>query len=295
MIYLLFSILCSSAIYVVFKFISQSKLSLLPVIVINYATCLILGAALLISQNTVHSISYSQLHPWFIWAALLGVVFILIFNAMGQTTAHFGVTVTAIASKMAMVIPAIFFLILDKKNPTLFFITGITAGILAIFFMTFTKNTSDKKNNIGNIWLLPFTVWIGSGLIDISLKLLEIKAANIQHLQIWISTAIFLGAFVVGVILLGIKKQFFHIKNYKVLLAGIMLGLPNFGSIAFLLKAFSAFNQQTEILFPINHIGIVMLSALVSIILFKEAFSKLKIVGLVLAIASLLFLNYANG
>jgi multidrug transporter EmrE-like cation transporter len=267
----------------------------LPVIVINYATCLLLGASLLISQKTVHSVSYSNLHPWLIWAALLGVVFILIFNAMGQTTAHFGVTVTAIASKMAMVIPAIFFLFLDKKHPSLFFITGIIAGILAIFFMTFTKNTANKKNNTGKIWLLPFTVWIGSGLIDISLKLLEIQAANIDHLQIWISTAICLGALIVGTILLGIKKQFFQLKNYNILFAGIMLGLPNFGSIAFLLKAFSAFNQQTEILFPINHIGIVMLSALVSIILFKEAFSKLKIVGLALAIASLLFLNYAHG
>jgi len=63
---------------------------------------------------------------------------------------------------------------------------------------------------------------------------------------------------------------------------GLLLGVPNYFSMYFLVKTLNAF-QQASLVFPINNIGIVLMSSLMAFVFFKEKFNKQKMIGLALA------------
>ena len=102
---------------------------------------------------------------------------------------------------------------------------------------------------------------------------------------------VFAGAFITGFILFGFQKEMYQWKN---LLGGIVLGVPNYGSLYFLLQALKHSNFAPSILFPINNLGIVALSAIVGLVIFKEHFTKRKIIGFVLAIISIATIGFLN-
>ena len=54
------------------------------------------------------------------------------------------------------------------------------------------------------------------------------------------------------------------------------------------------FNWDSSTLFPINNIGVVCLSALIGFLLFKETFSVRKLVGFLLAVASIVIIGFLN-
>jgi uncharacterized membrane protein len=80
----------------------------------------------------------------------------------------------------------------------------------------------------------------------------------------------------------------------KTILAGIMLGIPNYFSIYMLFKALSVKSWEDSFVFPVNNIGIVILSTVFAVVIFKEKLNKLNLIGLALAVISILVLNLHN-
>ena len=85
------------------------------------------------------------------------------------------------------------------------------------------------------------------------------------------------------------KKKF----ALKSLLAGVLLGLPNYGSIYFLLETFEHSAMESSVLFPINNISIVVLTVLAAIVFFKEKVSKANAVGILMAVLSIAIISFA--
>ena len=77
---------------------------------------------------------------------------------------------------------------------------------------------------------------------------------------------------------------------FKNVLGGLILGIPNYGSIYFLLKTLNNENWDSSIVFPVNNIGIVCLSVLFALLIFKEKLSKANYLGLTLAILSIVLM-----
>ena len=75
--------------------------------------------------------------------------------------------------------------------------------------------------------------------------------------------------------------------NFKNVLGGICLGVPNYFSIYFLLKALQHPMLTSASVFTINNVAIVMLSTLLGILLFKEVLSLKNWLGIGLAIISI--------
>ncbi|HRB19940.1 MAG TPA: hypothetical protein PKZ14_07645, partial [Chitinophagales bacterium] len=69
---------------------------------------------------------------------------------------------------------------------------------------------------------------------------------------------------------------------------GIILGIPNYFSLYFLLKTLDTLTWQSSIIFPINNLGIVGLSAIAGVALFQEKMNTQKIIGFILAISSII-------
>ena len=143
MIYLILSILCSAAIFIIFKSFERFKVNTFTAIVVNYFIAGVTGFATLGEAPSFEKVTTS---PWFINSLILGVVFISLFNIMAITAQKLGASVASIANKMALIIPVSFAIIYynDVVNATK--IAGI---ILALIRQKTFSNTSYTVFRVG--------------------------------------------------------------------------------------------------------------------------------------------------
>lgn len=101
------------------------------------------------------------------------------------------------------------------------------------------------------------------------------------------------GAVLVGTVLLLGRVVFQGDKvTLRSVWGGLILGVPNFLSFYFLLKALGAFGNSAAFVFPIYNILTMMASAGAAWVLFKEKLNPLNRLGLVVAIVAILLISY---
>ena len=89
-------------------------------------------------------------------------------------------------------------------------------------------------------------------------------------------------------ILIGLNILFKNEKiAFKNVYWGILLGIPNYFSMLFLVKTLSYFPTASATIFPINNIGIVAVSTMVSVWFFKEKLNSKNIIGLLLSLTAI--------
>ena len=96
MTYLLFSILSSTGIFLIFRLIDRRNVKTFPVIVINYITASFLGFTLSGGAGG-HAWNYDL--PFYLLAALIGTLFILMFFVVARSSQRAGMAVTTIAGR----------------------------------------------------------------------------------------------------------------------------------------------------------------------------------------------------
>ena len=283
MIYLLFSVLSSTAIFVLFKLFSKYKIDTLQAIVINYATAFSFGLIFNDAQITVSEIIQTN---WFIAAIGLGFLFIAIFNVMALTAQRNGLSVASVASKMSLIIPVIFGIYVNNESTEAQKLIGIALALVAVYLTSIKQ----KDNSVVTKSIyLPIILFIGSGIIDTSVNHFAPKG----NIPLFLSS-IFGIAAIIGFSLFTYKsittKKRFQLKNIPF---GILLGVVNYGSMYFLLLALRVENTESSTIFTINNIAILALSTLVGLILFKENISKKNWIGIILAFIAILLVTLA--
>lgn len=281
MIYLVLSILISSLLFVVFKLFDVFKINTLQAIVVNYVIALSFGLA---TSNTSVSITEIPKQSWFLGAFCLGFLFISIFNIMGITAQRNGLSVASVAGKMSVVIPIVFGIIVYNEGVGFVKVIGIVMALVAVYLSSAKSDTNPVK--FKNL-LFPLLLFIGSGVLDTGLKYVETTSVSTGEEPMFLAT-IFGCAFVLGVFVMitqMINGKFkFHWKN---IVGGIVLGVPNYYSMEFLLKAFKT-DIESSTLFTINNVGIVILTTVFALVFFKEKLIKKNWVGILLAVISIL-------
>ena len=284
--YLLLSILFSTFINLVFKWFSVFKINKIQAIIVNYLVCFVIGFSLSGDSNIIGTIN----SEWFMYCLLLGCLFVAIFFSMAMTTEKYGVSVNAVSAKMSVLIPVLFAYVYNAEKLSLQFVLGIILSLFSIYLITKKNQVTIPRKYV----YLPIIVFLGSGLIDTSLKLLELNYSKIVSLNT-ISYSIFLSAFIAGMFFYIIKNRFnFSDWSIRNITAGILLGVPNYFSIYFLLVAIKSFSLKSAFVFGINNIGIVLLSTLMSIIIFQEKLSSINKIGIVVSILSIILISYAS-
>jgi uncharacterized membrane protein len=71
---------------------------------------------------------------------------------------------------------------------------------------------------------------------------------------------------------------------------GLVLGVINYGSIIFLVLAYDSGMMQKSALLPVNNLGVVLVSALVAVLLFKERLTRFNWLGVALSVVALALL-----
>jgi len=281
MLFLLLCILCSSAIFVIFKLFDNYNINTLQAIVINYFTAFTIG---ILSHHSTIVFSNLPSKPWFIGALVLAGLFISVFNVMAITSQKNGVSVAAVAGKMAVVIPVLFGVILYKEHLNGQKIIGIILALLAVYFITLkNKNVSSKNASL----LFPTLLFLGAGIIDTTLKYVQTNYVPSEDTSLF-SGVLFGLAGLFGIIIYAFKPSPITIKNG---VAGIFLGAINYYSIYYLLKALDTDNMQSAVVFTINNVTIVALCTLIGLFLFKEKLTTKNWIGIGIAIISILLIT----
>jgi len=287
LIYLFLSILASTAIFIVFKLFERFKINTLQAIVINYITACCCG---LLSYEATINISEISNSKWFFGAVLLGFLFISVFNLMALTAQRNGLSVASVAGKMSVIIPVLFGIYVYNESIGLQKIFGFVLALIAVY-LTAIKAKSPLSIRQG-LWL-PFLLFLGSGVIDTSIKYLETTYLPENGIPIF-SATIFGCAAIIGILILIIMKlNNTYVFNAKNIFGGIILGIINYYSIFFLLRALQFEGLESSTLFTANNVAIVMVSTLVGLFLFKESISKTNWFGISLAILSILLVTLA--
>ncbi len=287
MIYLLLSIFASTAIFVVFKLFGRYKINTLQAIVINYITASVTGVLSYEGQVNTQEIAGSK---WFIGALALGFLFISVFNLMALTAQRNGLSVASVASKMSVIIPIIFGVYAYNESMGVQKILGIILALVAVYLTAIKPKSSFK---ISQGLMLPFLLFLGSGIIDTAIKYLETTHVAPNGIPIF-SATIFCCAAIIGVLILFIKAFRGKFKlDSKSIVGGITLGIINYYSIYFLLKALHFEGLESSTIFTVNNVAIVMVSTLIGLILFKEHISKKNWLGITLAIISIFLVTLA--
>ena len=290
MFYLLISICISSFLFVIFKLSDVLKVNTFQAIVVNYFVAAVLGFYL--SNN---SVSFQEIpnQPWFIGAFLLGIMFILVFNVMALTSQKNGLSVASVSSKMSVVIAIVFGVWYYEESLGFIKLLGILLALIAVYL---TSVKEKKETTVKQVSLLfPILLFFGSGAIDTSLKFIETRFVEEGGVPLF-SATIFGCAFILGMIILlyQIIRGAFRLE-FKNILGGILLGVPNYFSIVYLLKALSTDGMESSTAFTLNNVGIVILSTLFGLFIFKEKLIWKNWLGIVIAIVSILLVMSTNG
>ena len=276
MIYLLLSILTSSSIFIIFKLFDKYNIDRLQAIIFNYGIACTCG--IIAYQKTIN-ISELPQYNWFYFTIGLGIIFISVFNIMAITAQRNGLSVVAVAGKMSVVIPIIFGLLLYNETIGWLKALGIILALISIYLVTVNPEGIKKGASL----LFPLLVFIGSGFIDTSLKFLQTNYVQENEVALF-SASIFGAAFIIGILVLFfqiIKKTF--VFKFKNLVGGVSLGIINYFSIYFLIKAIGYKSLESSTVFTINNVSILLTTAILGVILFKEQLNNKNKLGILLA------------
>ncbi len=292
MLFLIGSIILSSWLTLSFKLLERFRINTFQAIVFNYITCVITGSMV----NGAFPINAAAIQePWFKWAMLMGTVFIILFNVIAKTAQTMGVAIASVANKLSLVIPFLFSIVLYNEAATGLKIAGVLLALVAVVFTCWPS--AGHKEPSGKIvkpayFLLPLFLFIGSGLLDTMIKYVETTFVNNSNQNAYLISS-FAAAATIGSVRLLIGFTNGSIKfEPKAVLAGIIIGVPNYFSIWCLMHVLKAYAGNSSAIIPINNMGIVLFSTIVAFLLFNEKLSKLNWLGIVLSIAAIALIAY---
>ncbi|NJW51479.1 EamA family transporter [Salinimicrobium oceani] len=285
MIYLLLSVLSSSVIFVIFKLYERFGINTLQAIIFNYFFAFASG--MLVDQQPLN-LSKIIGEQWFLGTVILGFLFISVFYLAALTTQRSGLSVVSVATKMSVAIPVLFGIFLYNESTGPIKVAGIILAMAAVYLTSIKKKEGIKikKRNL----IFPMLVFFGSGIIDSTLKFLETTYVAAEDVALFSST-IFAIAGCIGVCILTIQAVLGKLRlSLRNLIGGIALGIPNFGSIYFLVLALRTEGMESSTVFPLNNVAIVMISTFLGILLFKEKMLPKNWIGIGLAIMSIILI-----
>ncbi len=303
----------------IFKLIDKYKADTFQVIIFNYITAAILGFSVMGSGMTVAHITHSI---WFPNAVVIGLTFLFLFYLIAITAQKVGVSVSTVANKMSVVIPVTFAFFLYDDTVTFFKVLGIVIALAGVLMATSKakayvdeglEDKVERKKFLGfnlstrkrmyvqekiivdkRYLIMPVVLFLGSGLIDTYINYTEkFFLQDVAESHDFIPTLFSVAAIAGTLILIGkliVSPSKFAVKN---VMWGLILGFFNYTSLYFFLESLKMENMESSVVFSINNIGIVSLSAIASFVFFKEYLSLVNKTGIFLCLIAILLIAFS--
>lgn len=280
MIPLILSITCSTLIFVIFKLFDKFKIDTFQAIVFNYFTAFACGILLYGNEWTPAAMNDTT---WIYFAIICAILFISLFFLMGTSSQKNGVAITSVAVKMSMAFSILLMILLYSEEVTVLKLSGIVLAFLGIYLVSSPSKSGQRSSAL---WMLA-VLFIGSGFLDFSIN--YIQKSVLTDLTPSVFSAISLGmAGVLGSLFLVVKlirkQSTFAIKN---VIGGLILGIPNYFSIYLLMLSYKSTGWADSTVLAVTNVSVVLFSAIIGFIIFKEQSTVKKLLGLAAALIAI--------
>ncbi len=289
MIYLILCIAANVGIFTCFRAFKHFGINTFQAIVFNYLFCVVTGV--LFAGISVFDGILERGNEWLPYAAGLGLIFIGTFYLMARTTQVFSMTVSSIASKMSLVIPVLFSLLIlniQSKEYTPWNYLGMACALLAIMASSYKPGKADLHSSHVVNYLLPISVFVLGGIIDSTINFVSYRFLSDSEEAVF-PIFIFLSAGSIGMLFLLMQRKKIALKS---ILGGAVLGVVNYFSVYYLVRSLSVFSHDGALVYPLINVGIILVATGVSALFFMEKFSRINLAGIVLAILAIFLLSH---
>jgi len=282
MIYTISCIICTTLLGIVFKCAEQFNARAQAIIPINYLVCFITG--FFISGFALFDkISFN----WLPYSLVLGCLFIAGFSFFAKSILRTGLPIAILFQKMSVVLTVLFAMLLgDIIN--LFQLAGLIIGIFSIYFIIDFK-TNNPETQYKSYGLL-FGILVLSSAIEIIFIYIDKTLHLSPQLKFIMPSYIFLVAGILGFIFFLLSHSLRSITKWE-LIFGILLGIPNFFSIYFLMMALER-ELNGSVFFPALNCSVIALSSVIGWYFFKDKLNLKQLIGILLSMISIFLLTY---
>lgn len=261
-------------------YIKQLKISseknLFALVLVNYLTAIVLSLSFF-------KVSYSHFtfSPFYLVLLLLcGILMPSIFLILNKSLKYSGLARTDIFQRMSLIIPvALSFQLFGEEISNAKSI-AIFTSFVSIMLLLYKKSTNNGKYSV--FYLI--CVFLGYGTIDTLFKMI---AAHKSLDYTSVLTFIFIICAIVSFIYFWFVKGSFDLKF---LYLGIVLGILNFSNIYFYMKAHKLFSESPTLVFVTMNLGVIIGGSLIGRYYFKEKLGKSVLLGIFLAVISIILL-----
>ena len=286
MISLLIAIGLTTSLFLIFKAFEQFGISTFQAVVVNYFTCVIVGCLFSVNVPLGPMLVDTS---WGLLSLLMGGLFISTFYMMAWSAQNISVSVSTLSSKLSLLIPVIFSVVILKTEVGSWkYLFGFLLVVLSILLAVYKPEDEKSKIKIKKAGVFAFLIFILTGAVDTSINYANHTFKSIENFSKLFPITVFAMAFLFGSVFLltQVIKEKTRIE-VKSLLAGVVLGVPNYFSIYFLLKTLEEYNSNGAFVFPIINVSVILLSALMARVLFKEKLFIINIIGMVVGVISI--------
>jgi drug/metabolite transporter (DMT)-like permease len=287
MINILITTLLFSCIIIIFKFFEKYKVDNLQALIFNYITAGTM--ALFLSDASLSMSIFSK--PWYFHSVIIGVLFIIVFNFYAFGTQKVGIAISTVANKMSLVIPVIVSLYLYKNDTlSIYKIIGLSFACIGIVLASMKGGKLVFKKEY--IWII-LAIFIGQGIADTLFADAQNHIKGKDNELFFV--VLFIFASITGLIILSGKsikgKITFEFKN---ILWGVSLGIVNYFCLYFMGLALKTEGLTNSEVFPLVSMGVVLLSAVIGALLYKQQLSKGNWIGIGFAVLAIAVINFGK-
>jgi len=292
MIDILLTILAFNVLIVFFKLFHKYGVDNLQALIVNYfvaGSCGLYFSDVPLS-GVEGSINYVIHSPWIFHAVAIGVLFIVTFNLYATGTQKVGIAITTIANKLSLFIPVGFALILyPNEELTIIKVIGFVLAVIGIYL----SSTKGKKLSFDKkyLWLI-ILVFVGQGFADTIFNNAQKTVVNEAEAGLFFMCLLLIAGISGVLILLGKSIKQKPKLEFKNLIAGAIFGIPNYASLIFFFNALESSGFEASQVFPVVSMGVVVGSAIVGLILFKEKLTMMNWLGLGFAVVSIYVITF---
>ncbi len=277
--YLILAILCSVGIAHLFKQTERKRIPGFALLTVNYAIASIIALS---SFEEFRLLLHNQ--QGMIYSLIIGFLFVLSFFLLMQTIGKSGIAVPVSLMRLSAVLPTIGSIILFQESPRMMQWIGITVAFIALPLAGDYTNVDFKKRKTwSNGFLLGILLFFIVGTADFLFKVITELNQNLHASTIL--SVVFPTSFIVASFFTIVNRQSI---NPPVIGYGILLGLLNYFSTFFFIKALQILPGM--MVYPINGIGIILISTLTGWIFWQERLKWYNSVFIGLACLSILLI-----
>ena len=277
MLYLLLAIVCSALVSVLMRLSTDKARGNVSMLAVNYLMCLILAAAY--TGGLGAAAGTSGLTGAVGMGVVNGILYLLGFVLLQLNVQKNGVVLSATFMKLGLLVPMVVSVCFFREMPALWQVIGFCLAVAAILLINVGETRSAGRMKAGLLLLL-----LVNGGADTMSKIFEELGAEqwAEHfLLVTFATALLL---CVG---LTIWKR--ERPGKWELLFGLLIGIPNYFSARFLLRALE--HVAAVIVYPTYSVATILVVTVTGLCLFRERLNKRQWAAVAVILAALVLLN----